>query len=42
MTVVVIVGVGSKKVESFLRKVTDMIKMGGSWMMVFAGFGLLI
>jgi len=42
MTVIVIVGVGSKKVEAFLRKATDMIKMVGSWMMMFAGIGLLI
>lgn len=42
MTVIVGVGVGSKKVEAFLRKATDMIKMVGSWMMVFAGIGLLI
>lgn len=42
MTVTVIVGVGSKKVEAFLRKATDMIKMVGSWMMMFAGIGLLI
>ncbi len=42
MTVLVIVGVGSKKVEAFSRKATDMIKMVDSWMMVFAGFGLQI
>jgi cytochrome c-type biogenesis protein len=42
MAVTVIVGVGSKKVEAFLRKATDMIKMVGSWMMMFAGIGLLI
>jgi hypothetical protein len=42
MTVTVIVGVGSKKVEAFLRKATDMIKMVGSWMMMFAGIGLFI
>ena len=42
MSVTVIVGVGSKKVEAFLRRATDMIKMVGSWMMMFAGIGLLI
>jgi cytochrome c-type biogenesis protein len=42
MAVTVIVGVGSKKVEAFLRKATDMIKMVGSWMMMFAGIGLFI
>lgn len=42
MTVLVIVGVGSKKVEAFSRKATDMIKMVGSWMMMFAGIGILI
>jgi hypothetical protein len=42
MSVTVIVGVGSKKVEAFLRRATDMIKMVGSWMMMFAGIGLFL
>ncbi len=42
MSVTVVVGVGSKKVEAFLRRATDMIKMVGSWMMMFAGIGLLL
>ncbi|MBC8437920.1 MAG: hypothetical protein H8D82_01470 [Euryarchaeota archaeon] len=42
MGVTIIVGIGSKKVESFLRRATDMIKMVGAWMMMFAGIGLYI
>jgi uncharacterized membrane protein SirB2 len=42
MSVTVLVGVGSKKVEAFLRRATDMIKMVGSWMMMFAGIGLFL
>ncbi len=42
MGVTIVVGVGSKKVETFLRRATDMIKMVGSWMMMFAGIGLFI
>jgi cytochrome c-type biogenesis protein len=42
MAVTIIVGIGSKRVESFLRKATDMVKMVGAWMMMFAGIGLFI
>ena len=42
MAVTVVVGIGSNKIETFLRKATGMIKMVGSWMMMFAGIGLLI
>jgi len=37
-----VVGFGSKKIETILRRATEMIKMVGSWMMMFAGIGLLI
>lgn len=40
MAVTMIVGIGSKKVETYLRRATDMIKMVGAWMMMFAGIGL--
>nr|AIF12954.1 hypothetical protein [uncultured marine group II/III euryarchaeote KM3_57_F04] len=42
MGVTMVVGFGSKKIESILRRATEMIKMVGSWMMMFAGIGLLI
>ena len=42
MGVTVVVGVGSRRVEGFLRRATDSIKMVGAWMMMFAGIGLYI
>jgi len=42
MGVTMVVGFGSKKIETILRRATEMIKMVGSWMMMFAGIGLLI
>ena len=40
--VTVLVGLGRQVMINFLRRMTGMIKMGGSWMMIMAGIGLTI
>ena len=42
ITVTVAVSLGRQVMIDFLRKSTGMIKMVGSWMMMFAGIGLLM
>ena len=42
ITVTVAVSLGRQVMIDFLRKATGMIKMIGSWMMMFAGIGLLL
>ena len=42
VTVTVAVSFGRQVMIDFLRKATGMIKMVGSWMMMFAGIGLLL
>jgi cytochrome c biogenesis protein CcdA len=40
--VTVLVGLGRQVMINFLRRMTGMIKMVGSWMMIMAGVGLTI
>jgi hypothetical protein len=40
--VTVFVGLGRNMMVDFLRRSTGTIKMIGSWMMMFAGFGLIL
>ena len=42
ISVTVIVSLGRQVMIDFLRKSTGMIKMIGSWMMMFAGIGLIL
>ena len=40
--VTVLVGMGRQAMISFLRRSTGVVKATGSWMMIFAGLGLLV
>jgi len=40
--VTVLVGLGRQVMINFLRRMTGMIKLVGSWMMIMAGIGLTI
>ena len=40
--VTVLVGLGRQVMINYLRRMTGMIKMVGSWMMIMAGVGLTI
>ena len=42
MVVTIMVSIGSQVMVNFLKRATGMIKMIGSWMMMFAGIGLII
>jgi hypothetical protein len=42
MIVTMMVSLGSQVMVNFLKQATAMIKMVGSWMMMFAGIGLTI
>jgi len=42
MVVTIMVSIGSQVMVNFLKQATGMIKMVGSWMMMFAGIGLII
>ena len=42
IAVTTIVGMGQQRFINILRKSTNLIKVTGSWMMMFAGLGLII
>ena len=42
ISVTVVVSMGRQVMIDFLRRSTAMIKMVGSWMMMFAGIGLIL